>query len=342
MTAEQLLSDNKTKVKITGTIQWVDSTNIDKPAEMDDKGHFKPGVEYTAKLTLTSASSRLGWMNASITVNNEAPQSTKTPNVFAYKIKGTCSATVTNYFFSGIDKPVPGGSVPAIEVDTEQYEGDGTWDNIESGKFLDADKYTATITLTAKSGYTFDNVPANAFTVSGADETTSKAGNGTTLEVTAKYTLTRDINVTAERDTVYVDGTQDVILQCFAKMTNMSTQPTDFVWSVEQAQSTITKIDAKTGKLTVGRDEKVDKALVVRAKWTDAAGKTYDGFKSITIASGTEASTERKVVFSTSPVSVATGETAQFDAYVTNSTADVTWSVQASESGNTTIADTGK
>jgi len=86
------------------------------------------------------------------------------------------SATAQNFpdinikEIGGVTAPVAGAK-PATEVTpTEQYRGTVTWSpNHEI--FAVATTYTATITLTAKTGYTLQGVPANFFTVAGATAT---------------------------------------------------------------------------------------------------------------------------------------------------------------------------
>ena len=87
-------------------------------------------------------------------------------------------------------KAIPGVTVPATDATpvttitaTTQYTGTVTWapahDPFEAGTV-----YTATITLTAKAGYTFTGVAASFFTVSGATTVTNAADSGV---VTAEF-----------------------------------------------------------------------------------------------------------------------------------------------------------
>ncbi len=87
-------------------------------------------------------------------------------------------------------KAIPGVTVPATDATpvttitaTTQYTGTVTWapadDPFEAGTV-----YTATITLTAKAGYTFTDVAADFFTVSGATTVTNAADSGV---VTAEF-----------------------------------------------------------------------------------------------------------------------------------------------------------
>jgi branched-chain amino acid transport system substrate-binding protein len=87
-------------------------------------------------------------------------------------------------------KAIPGVTVPATDANpvttitaTAQYTGTVDWapahDPFEAGTV-----YTATVTLTAKAGYTFTGVAADFFTVSGATTVTNAADSGV---VTAEF-----------------------------------------------------------------------------------------------------------------------------------------------------------
>jgi len=82
-------------------------------------------------------------------------------------------------------KPVLGETAKAT-VETDQFTGTVTWDPAVSGAFA-GDVYTATIALTAKTGYTFNGVEADAIDVVGADTVTHDAGTSGTLSITAVF-----------------------------------------------------------------------------------------------------------------------------------------------------------
>lgn len=70
----------------------------------------------------------------------------------------------------GVTAPVTGGVPVTTITETAQYTGSVAWSGTP-GTFGGAIVYTATITLTAKSGYTLTGVTANSFTVAGATAT---------------------------------------------------------------------------------------------------------------------------------------------------------------------------
>jgi hypothetical protein len=94
------------------------------------------------------------------------------------------AATVDALTVDGVTAPVVGAQPVSTVTDTPQYTGTVSWDpavDPTDGFALDT-VYTATITLTAKTGYTLVGVPADAFTVTGAT-TTNPAGSGTITAV---------------------------------------------------------------------------------------------------------------------------------------------------------------
>lgn len=70
----------------------------------------------------------------------------------------------------GVVAPVTGESPVTTAIDTAQYTGTITWSPV-ADPFAAATAYTATITLTAKTGYTLTGVTENFFTVAGATAT---------------------------------------------------------------------------------------------------------------------------------------------------------------------------
>ena len=77
-------------------------------------------------------------------------------------------AIVNNRVIHGVTGPVTGETPVTEIVETEQYTGTVTWSPAHS-TFAPGTKYTATITLRPKAGYTLTGVPADYFAVDGAD-----------------------------------------------------------------------------------------------------------------------------------------------------------------------------
>jgi hypothetical protein len=76
----------------------------------------------------------------------------------------------------GVTPPTTGVAPVTSITPTDQYTGSVIWDPPHS-TFAAGTVYTATITLTAKDGYTFEGVAENFFTVAGA-KSVSNAANG--------------------------------------------------------------------------------------------------------------------------------------------------------------------
>ncbi|WP_457945454.1 InlB B-repeat-containing protein [Caproiciproducens sp. LBM24188] len=80
---------------------------------------------------------------------------------------------------------------PITSINTTQYTGVVAWSSSPE-KFLGGTVYTATITLTAKPGYTFSGLGANSFTLAGASSVTHDAGSGNTLTVAVTFPKTSE------------------------------------------------------------------------------------------------------------------------------------------------------
>jgi hypothetical protein len=93
-------------------------------------------------------------------------------------------AVVTLRAIAGVTPPVTGGT-PVTAINDTEYSGTVTWAPAlpADGKFAANTAYTATITLTAKEGYTFTGVTANYFSVTGANPVTNAADSGTVTAV---------------------------------------------------------------------------------------------------------------------------------------------------------------
>jgi predicted small secreted protein len=77
----------------------------------------------------------------------------------------------------GVIPPSIGQTPKTTITETPQYTGTITW-SPEAAVFEEGKVYTATITLSAKSGYTLEGVGSNFFTVAGAAKVSNKASLG--------------------------------------------------------------------------------------------------------------------------------------------------------------------
>ena len=78
---------------------------------------------------------------------------------------------------AGVTPPATGETPVTTITQTAQYTGAVTWSG-SPVTFAASTPYTATITLTAKSGYTLQGVSANFFTVAGATSVSNSADSG--------------------------------------------------------------------------------------------------------------------------------------------------------------------
>ena len=104
------------------------------------------------------------------------------------------NSLVTLSAISGVVLPVYDAIPVSTIAETAQYTGIVTWSPGDN-PFAATTIYTATITLTAKSGFTMTGIPAGFFTVAGATSVSNSADSGT---VTAVFPVTgspSDINV---------------------------------------------------------------------------------------------------------------------------------------------------
>ncbi len=330
--------NNQTVEVCNGSITWIDKAT-GALAVMDSKGHFKPQTTYIARLTL-NANHGLSWNNAVVTVNGTAAkQLSKAGNVFDFEFTPTGELPITEFYISGVPRPVPGG-VPSVgSYTTDQYTATIDWSqclDANTGTFKNASSYTVPITIKANTGYTDNGIAANVFKVSTADATTSTAGAGAGITVTATFNVDHAVTVTAERTTVNIDGVNVAVVQCFANVSNMVEQPA-FKWSVQYKQSNSTWIHEDTGVLNIGPDEILDKDIVVWATCT-VDGKAYQGSLALHLVSGTQEDTSIKAVFNGGqPTSVLAGTKAQYSAYATNSVIGVEWAIEGNNSADTKI-----
>ena len=171
----------------TGTVTWL-------PADSP----FKPGTAYTATITLTPKSgfTLTGVAANFFTVSGATATNAANSGVVTAVFPATALTPINIAAIPGVTVPVTGGTPVAAITETAQYTGTVTWLPAES-PFEAETVYTATITLTPKTGYTLTGVAANFFTVAGATAT-NPASSGV---VTAVFPATG-----AETTEITVDG----------------------------------------------------------------------------------------------------------------------------------------
>lgn len=160
---------------------------------------FAATTVYTATITLTAKTgytfngvSADFFKIAGATTTNGAGSGVVTAVFLA---TGAVPPTVVNIStVSGVAAPVLGAIPVAAITETAQYTGTVDWDGgwAWSQRFGGQKAYTATITLTAKSGYTLTGVAANSFMLAGATFVTNSADSGV---ITAVFPATASVAI---------------------------------------------------------------------------------------------------------------------------------------------------
>ena len=166
----------------TGTVTWSPTAS---PT-------FAHGITYTATIalapksgfTLTGITADTFTVAGATSVHNSVDS-----GVITAIFPATSLTTVGNFAIAGVTAPVAGATPVSTITETPEYTGTVTWSPAASPTFSYSQVYTATITLAAKSGYTFDGVAADTFTVTGATTVHNLVNAGV---VTATFPATGD------------------------------------------------------------------------------------------------------------------------------------------------------
>jgi len=171
--------------EITETDQYVGTVTWSPEAS----GTFAAATQYTATITLTP---KRGYGFQGVPANFFTVAGAASVRNFANSGVVTAvfpaSVTVSIAVISGVTAPVT-GKTPVTEIkETAQYGGTVTWSPEVSGTFNPETRYTATITLTPKTGYTLTGVKADFFKVAGAASASNSANSGV---ITAEFSPTK-------------------------------------------------------------------------------------------------------------------------------------------------------
>ncbi len=180
---------------------------------------------------------------------------------------------------SGVTAPVLGATPVTKITDTDQYTGTVSWDGgwSWSSRFGGNKAYTATITLTAKSGYSFTGIAANHFTIAGATSVLNSAGSGV---VTAVFPATaavvvgdsalggKVLYILASGDTGYVAGEQRGLIAA------NSEQTTGIQWSTLSSYSFGTQTALGTGSANT---DKIIAACGAGTNYAAGLARSYTG-----------------------------------------------------------------
>lgn len=126
---------------------------------------------------------------------------------------------------SGVTAPAAGATPTTTITETAQYTGTVSWSPAVSDMFVSNTIYTATITLTAKAGFTLTGVTTDFFTVAGTTSDTNPANSGvvtavfpaTTANLAAvtDYTSTVVGTLKAVQGGTFNNGTADMTVSSF-------------------------------------------------------------------------------------------------------------------------------
>ena len=151
-----------------------------------------PATATNKSVTWSSSSEAVATVANGVVTPLTAGTTTITVTTVDGSFTATCVVTVapvvviTTKAIPGVTAPVTGATPKTTITATTQYTGTVTWSPTAT-RFAAGTIYTATITLTAKTGYTLTGVAANFFTVAGATSDTNPANSGV---VTAVFPVT--------------------------------------------------------------------------------------------------------------------------------------------------------
>jgi len=160
----------------TGTVTWLPAPG---------KSGFTYGTKYTATITLKPKDGCTLQMVKTnfFTVTGATATNSANSGVITAVFPPIPIAVINIAAIQGVTAPVTGGTPVTRITENAQYTGTVSWSPEVSGTFVLNTRYTATITLTAKTGYTLQGVDANFFTVAGADTVTNSANSGVVTAV---------------------------------------------------------------------------------------------------------------------------------------------------------------
>lgn len=183
-TPSKVITEN---TQYSGTVTW----------SPEVVGTFAPATQYTATITLNpKAGNTLQGVPANfftvagaVSVRNSAGS-----GVVTAVFPATIGTVINIPAIQGITVPGVGGTPVTAITESAQYRGTVTWSPAVTETFEVNTHYTATITLTPKTGYSLEGVAANFFTVAGATSVRNSAGSGV---ITAVFPATMSVNIAA-------------------------------------------------------------------------------------------------------------------------------------------------
>jgi hypothetical protein len=180
---------------------------------------FAANKVYTATITLTP---KIGYTLTGVTSNYfKVARATATNSVNAGVIAarfGATEAVITAPAITGVTVPVAGATPVATLEDTTAYRATITWSPVVV-TFAGAESYTATITLTPRTGYTLLGVAEDFFKVSGAS--TTNAANAGVIIAQFPATASSTATLTSTIGTVSTGGTANETITSIPSITTL-------------------------------------------------------------------------------------------------------------------------
>lgn len=178
--------------QIGGSSGTADSTGLTLTFDVDPGPLTAENITVTGatKGSLTGTGTTRSLAISNLAVANGETVSVTVTSPTGYSISGSPRTAVVYKAFTAINiSAIPGVTPPAAGetpvttiTETDQYTGTVSWFP-DDDPFGYSKQYTATITLTAKSGYTFTGLAADFFTVAGADSVNNDANSGVVTAV---------------------------------------------------------------------------------------------------------------------------------------------------------------
>jgi len=148
-------------LQYTGTVAWSPSDSS-----------YLFNTAYTATITLTPKAGFTLTGVTAFTVAGATVTYVADSDVMTALFPVTTEATINIAAIPGVIAPVTGETPDTTAIDTPQYTvGTVVWTPVVADTYLAETVYTATITLTAKTGFTLTGVGVDFFTVEGATAT---------------------------------------------------------------------------------------------------------------------------------------------------------------------------
>jgi hypothetical protein len=175
-----------TDTKFTGAVVWSPTLT---------GGIFAASTSYTATITLTAGGTyTFTGSTGAFTVTGASAPATVTANTGAtielsVAFPQTAAIIINGQAIASVTVPVNGATDATAITDTK-FTGAVSWSpTLTGGIFASSTTYTATILLTAGSGYTFTG-STGAFTVAGSTSANASLNTGTMITITAVFPQT--------------------------------------------------------------------------------------------------------------------------------------------------------